>query len=268
MKIFTQTLVSLLPAGITLPPELTMTFDWIEDQGWLKIRGDGRPEDHSLLIYPPAHQNHPVASHVAFGNTALPYTGHWSTSDPEVDSRIFEFGETCGDGGRVAIWLDDSGKQQFVHISHDSLGIISDDPLALLQFLAMGYPEPGHLPRTDITPVQAYLDYHGVESLDSFGPDKQPVFPTELQGFLKQRFGLEMPATAREIGIMDFPAYHAPETIDPFARWITDSTLEPTAKELAYEQELLRRVESLDLKDEDTSDTIMQKIGSLFQSKD
>ncbi|WP_299026353.1 hypothetical protein [uncultured Sulfitobacter sp.] len=268
MKIFATNLSALMPEGIALPSELIAAFDWLEDQGWHQTRGTGAPEEHTLLIYPPEHQNHPVASHVAFGGTTLPYTGHWSAPDPQVDARIAEIGETSGDGGRVAIWLDDNGKQQFVHIGHDSLGVITDDPLVLLQFLAMGYPEPGSLVRSDITPVAAYLEYHGVVRLEDFGPKEQPVFPVAFQGFLKERFDLDMPATARDLEIADFPEYGDDTTSDPFARWINEATPEPSEADLAYEMELMRTIEALDLKDDDSSETIMGKIGSLFKSKD
>lgn len=266
MKTFAQNLTALLPAGITLAPELIETFDWMEGQGWHHIRDGGAPEDHWLSFYPAEFLGHPVASHVTFGGTALPHTGHWSAPDAKVDARIAEIGETSGDGGRVAIWLDDTGKQQFVHIGHDSIGIITDDPLVLLQFLAMGYPEPGYLPQTNVTPIQATLAYHGITRLDEFAPDEQPIVPIALQGFLKQRFDLEMPATARDLGVMDFPEYDDTQTSDPFARWLTSVTPEPSEADLAYELELMRTVESLDLKDDDNSDTILG--GSLFNSKD
>lgn len=268
MKIFAQNLAKLAPDWVTLPPELIETFDWLEDQGWHNTREAGQPEDHYLLIYPPAFKNHPAVSHLAFGGTTLTYTGHWSTPDPDIDNRLFEFGETSGDGGRLAIWLDDEGKQQFVHLGHDTLGIITDDPTVLLQFLAMGYPEPGYLPQTNVTPIQAYLDYHGVQHLSDFAPNETPVMPTALQGFIKERYNLDMPATAHDTGITEFPAYGDATTSDAFALWITALTPAPTEAELAYEQELLRRVETLDLNDDDSSETIMNKIGTLFQSKD
>ncbi|MCX7566000.1 hypothetical protein OS189_06555 [Sulfitobacter sp. F26169L] len=268
MKTFARNLAELMPDWVKLSPEIIETFDWIEDQGWYKVRRNGAPEDKVLLIYPPELQNHPLASHVAFAGTTLPYTSHWSTPDPAIDRRIFEFGETSGDGGRVAIWLDEAGKQQFVHIGHDSLGIIADDPLILMQFLAMGYPEPGALDQTDISPMQAYLEYHGVPSLADFGKEDQPVLPLDLQGYLKDRFDIDMPETAADIGIRRFAGYHDPDTTDPFARWIATVTPEPDEKDLAYELELMRRIESLDLKDDDTSQAIMDKIGTLFNSKD
>lgn len=267
MKTFAKNLTALLPAGIALAPELVETFDWLEDKGWLHIRKGGAPEDHWLSLYPAQFVNHPRASFVTFGGTALPYTDHWSTPDVSVDNRIAEIAATSGDGGRVAIWLDDTGKQQFVHIGHDSLGVITDDPLVLLQFLAMGYPEPGALERTDITPLQATLDYHGVAEITDLAPDEQPAFPTALQGFLKQRFDLDIPNTARDLGITDFPEYNDTETKDPFAKWTSSTAPEPTEEELAYELELMRTIESLDLSDNDSSETIMDKIGSLFRTK-
>ena len=268
MKSFAKNLASLMPSGITLPPVLIETFDWMQNQGWHGIHEGGAAEDHWLAFYPTIFLTHPVASYVMFGGTTLPYTDHWSTPDPAVDARIFQIAETSGDGGRVAIWLDEAGKQQFVHIGHDRLGIITDDPLVLLQFLAMGYPEPGALNDTSLTPVQATLDYHGAGSLADFAEDEQPVVPTALQGFLKERFGLDMPATARELGIKDFPEYHDTDTNDAYANWIASVTPEPTEAELAYEMELMRTIEALDLEDDDDTDTIMGKIGSLFQGKD
>jgi len=257
-----------MPDWVDLPPELIETFDWLEDQGWHHVREGGAPEGHWLSIYPAQYLSHPGASHVTFGGSTLPFTGHWSAPDAEIDNRIAEIATTSGDGGRAAIWLDESGKQQFVHMGHDTMGIITDDPMVLLQFLAMGYPEPGALEQTGITPLQALFDYHGIYDLGEFDDNHKPVPPAALQRFLKDRFGLDMPANARDIGISDFPEYGDPETTDAFARWVTSVTPEPTEADLAYEMELMRTVESLGLKDSDSSDEILQKIGTLFKSKE
>ena len=268
MKTFARNLIALMPSGITLPPELIETFDWLEDQGWHQLRAEDRPENHWLSIYPEDQRNHPGASHVTFGGSTLPFTGHWSAPDAKIDKRIAEIATTSGDGGRAAIWLDQSGKQQFVHIGHDTLGIITDDPLVFLQFMAMGYPEPGALEGTDLTPLQSALDYNGHENLDDLAPEDLPVPPVAFQIFLHDRFDLTMPATARDIGIGGFTGYGDPNTTDAFARWVTSVTPEPTEADLAYELELMKTVESLDLKDSDSSDEILQKIGTLFKSKE
>lgn len=268
MKTFAQNLMKLAPNWVILPPELIETFDWLEDQGWLTIREGGQPEDHILFIYPPEARDQLGASHVVFGGTTIKYTEHWSTPNADVDNRIFEIATTAGDGGRAVIWLDENGKQQFVQMGHDNAGIITDDPLVFMQFLAMGYIEPASLEQTDITPLQNFFDYHGVYDLDEIVADERPVSPNAFQQFLKQRFGLNMPDTARDIGINTFTEYLDPDTTDPFARWLNSVTPEPSAKELEYMQELMRTVEGLDLKDDDSSETLMEKIGSLFKSKD
>lgn len=267
MKTFAQNLASLMPAGITLPPELIEAFDWLEDQGWHHVRGEGAPEEHWLSIYPAKDLTGFGASHVSFGGSTLPYTGHWSTPNPAIDARIAEIAVSSGDGGRVAIWLDEAGKQHFVHIGHDSLGVISDDPVVVLRFLAMGYPEPGALERTDITPHEAVLEYHGIEQLSDLVADEQPIMPTVFQAFLEQRFGAVPARTARDLGIADFTLYHDETGTDPFARWITAHTPPPSDADLAYELELMRTVESLDIKDTDSPQTIMDKIGTLFGQK-
>lgn len=268
MKIFAQNLARLMPDWVTLPPALITTFDWLEDQGGLRIRGAGAPHEHSLSIYPPELQNHPNASHVAFAAAEQGYTAHWEVPDPQIDTRIAQIATTSGDGGRVAIWRDDGGTQHFVHIGHDTLGILTDDPLVLLQFLAMGYPEPGALPLTGLTPSQAFLDAHGVARLSDLPAQDHPVPPTALQGFLKREFGLDMPRSARDIGIADFAQYHDDTTSDPFALWLGHVTPDTTQAELEYLQAIMRTVDSLDLKDDDTSETIMRKIGTLFHKDD
>lgn len=260
--------MKLAPDWVTLAPELIETFDWLEDQGWLNIRDAGRPEDHWLAIYPPELVDHYGASHVTFGGTNAKYTGHWSTPETDVDDRIFEIATTAGDGGRAAIWRDGDGKQKFIHMGHDTTGIISDDPLVFLQFLAMGYIEPGSLERTDLTPLEGFFEYHGVDSMEDVAPEERLIAPTAFQAFLKARFSLDMPDTARAIGINDFHYYQDPDTSDPFNRWLTSVTPPPTQAELDYIDSLMRTVESLDLKDDDSPDTLMQKIGSLFKGKE
>ena len=268
MKTFAQNLMKLAPEWAALAPELIETFDWLEDQGWLTIRGEGAPHEHTLLIYPEEQSHHYGACSIAFGGTDHKYTAHWSTPDTDVDNRIFEIAMTAADGGRAALWLDEDGKQQFVQLGHDNAGLITDDPLVFLQYLAMGYIEPGALERTDMTPLQVFYEYQGVDDLSEVEEDERPLLPTALQAFLKERFNLDMPATAQDIGITPFPEYHEPDTTDPFALWLNAVTPPPTEEELEYMQELMRTVESLDLKDDDSSQTLMQKIGSLFKSKD
>ena len=128
----------------------------------------------------------------------------------------------------------------------------------------MGHPEPGGLTKTSITPEQQY-EQNGT---GLFSGDTAPLRPIAFQKFLKDRFKLDMQATAQELGIKDFHEYPDDASTDPFERWVIAVTPEPTEADLAYELELMRRIESLNLQDDDSSDAVMQKIGSLFEPKD
>ncbi|WP_298858751.1 hypothetical protein [uncultured Sulfitobacter sp.] len=268
MRTFAQNLMKLAPDWVTLPPELVEVLNWLDIvQGNQIIRGDA-PRNCSLSIMTLGYWGHPTRSYFHFGKATPASDGIWSDTSIGFGDRLFEIAETSSDGGRIAIWLDEEGKQQYVHIGHKTLGVITDDPVVFLQFIAMGYPEPGSLMRTDITPVAAYLEHRGLVRLEDFRPDEQPVYPVALQGFLKERFDLDMPATARDLGITDFPEYGDDSTNDPFARWINEATPETSEADLVYEMELMRTIEALNLQDDDSSDTIMGKIGSLFKSKD
>jgi hypothetical protein len=246
---FTENLTALMPEGVTLAPELVTTFNWMEEQGWHHTRGEGAPEEHYLSIYPAEVFNEPNASIVVFGGTTLAYTGHWSTPDPAVDARIAEIAGTSGDGGRAAIWLDGAGKQWFVHLGHDTLGVISDDPVVLLQWLSMGYGEPGSLEATDITPEQQMLEFNGYDDISEVFDDERIIVPTEFQAFLKAEFGVTPPATARDLGIADFAVYGDETSKDPFVQWMIKVTPPPTAEELAYIEELTKMAENMNFDD-------------------
>ncbi|QUJ76083.1 hypothetical protein KDD17_14320 [Sulfitobacter albidus] len=223
MTRFADALTSMLHPGMALPPALIQTFDWIEAQGWTISRGDA-PQDQGLHIYPPELVVDPATSHAAFGGSPYGFSDHWETPDPAVDARVADIAETAGDGGRAALWLDDTGKQWFVHLGHDTLGTITDDPVVFLHFLAMGYPEPGALSRTDITPLQAAQDYHGTDDLP---PEDQPIAPQALQAFLAENFPRPAAQTARDLGIADFSAYDDADSTDPFVRWVAEVTPPP-----------------------------------------
>jgi len=270
--IFTQKLTTLMPDGVTLAPELVTTFDWLENQGWLHIRDGATAEDHWLSIYPFEVSQQMNASLVAFGGTSLKYTAYWSTPDPQVDSRIAEIATSSGDGGRVAIWRDPDDKQWFVHLGHDTLGVITDDPKVLLQFLAMGYGEPGGLEATDITPLQQALYFGGYDDISDMPEDEGPTLtPLAFQSFLKSEFDLDMPATARDLGIADFTDYGDATSTDPFVQWMIRVTPPPTAKELAYIAELEKIAEDMNFDDLALDDTpepqgFLGKLKSLFGS--
>ena len=250
---FVENLTQGMPAGITLPQELITTFDWMEAQGWLQSNAGDAPTDYYMPVYPPDQFLEPYASAVVFTGTDLPYTGHWSTPDPAIDARIFEIADVSGDGGRAAIWLDPDGKQQFVMIGHDTLGVLTDDPVKFLQLMAMGYLELSSVDDFSVTPLNHAVAYNGLENLAAFealSPDEPPMLvPTALQAFLQSEFGVTAPASAMELGIKTPAPYGEEDSEDAFVAWNTAVTPPPTPEELAYIEELAKIAENMTIED-------------------
>jgi len=210
---FADTLTKRFPGDQTLAPELMQTLNWMEDQGWLQT---GRAGPY-MPVYPSSQMDDPTISFAHFMGTDLRYTAHWSTPDPSVDQRIAEIAVTSGDGARAAIWTDAAGDQWFVHLGHDTLGVISRDPLVFLQFMAMGYIEPGMLEQTSVTPLQDAMDANGITELTDFSPADLLTPPVALQTYLADTFNLTFPATAADLGIADFTSYGL-DTLKGFLR--------------------------------------------------
>jgi len=255
---FVDHLTRDMPAGITLPQELITTFNWMEDQGWMQVDAGGVPTDPYMPIYPPDRFRDAGASMVVFGGTDLAYTGHWATPDPAIDARIFEIAGVSGDGGRAAIWLDPQDSQHFVILGHDTLGLLTNDPVVFLQLMAMGYLELSSVEDFSMTPMQDALAYHGLDSLAAFNaisPDEPPMLvPTELQAFLQLEFGVTPPATAADLGIAT-PAPYGDETSeDAFVQWNNAVTPPPTPEELAYIEELTKMAENMTLEELNLND--------------
>lgn len=223
---FSTVMREFLPEGVSLPASFVRTFDWLEGRGCYHVLGDGEhPEDYLLSIYPLNDQSAAEnASMVAFHPEYPRFTRDWSQPDPAIDERIITLGTISSDGGRIVLWIDDNGKNWFAHLGTQTLGVISDNPLITLQFLAMGYREPGQLRTMASTPLKEALEHHNV--VDTGGVDAPfvdvapTVPPSDLQAFLKREFKVSLPETARDLGIKDFVAYGDPNTTDPFARWI------------------------------------------------
>ena len=270
---FVDTLTKLLPNEMTLAPELSRTFDWLESQGWMSVSDTkDRGLIHTLGIYPPEMGDENRASYAGFGNSKLRYTFNWSTPDPTVDARIGEIAFTSSDGARVAIWMDDAGAQWFVHLGHDTIGIISQDPIVLLQFLAIGYLEPGNVENTSHTAEQDALAYHGFADASEFSEDEGPPIPPDaFRAYVTSQFGVSIPTRASDLGIRDFVEYGTTDSKDPFVNWLNAVTPPPTEAELAYIQELADLAESMDLSEFDLNEDekpkgILGKLKGLFGS--
>lgn len=236
---YSEQMADRLHPGMTLEAPLVEALNWLEAQGFRTFAPFAEKPNYGYLpLYPKGEVHVPGSTFVAFEWSKMGYTSYWDEPNPTHDARIFELVSTSGDGGRAGLWLDEDGKQWYVHIGHDVAGVITDDPLVFLQFLAMGYIEPGALEVTNITPIEQSYGNWGITTDAEFqalrkeyaksGSDlipESPRPPVQFQEFLTERFGLTYPATARDLGIMDFPYYGDPDTKDPFNRWL--AVIEP-----------------------------------------
>lgn len=206
---FAHDMAAALPDGMHLPDAFARTFDWLEAQGWRGVFTNGSADDfasHFLSIYPPEERDTYGASYVLFSFEAGPPV---HAPPPEVTARMATIAKIAGDGGTLSLWLDESDAQQFVVFNHGEPHVLTADPLVALQFLALGYPEPGALENPAQTPLEA-----------AFGDD---IFPAHaLRTFVEDTFNVTLPERAADLGITIPPG----GTSEPVRDWL-DATLPP-----------------------------------------
>ncbi|WP_339987606.1 hypothetical protein [Gymnodinialimonas ulvae] len=195
---------------MTLPEPFTQTFDWLEAQGWGGIFTRLDQEAFSsryLSIYPPDVRDEYGASFVLFRFEAGPPL---HDPPPQAIARITTIAKIAGDGGTLSFWLDDDGKQWITVFNHGIPHVLTDDPIVALQFLAIGYSEPGALTDPNVTPLEA-----------QYG---DPItVPKAFQDFISATFGVSIPARASDLGIV-IPPESAP---DPLRAWLDEVMPEP-----------------------------------------
>lgn len=175
-----------LPPALHLPDAVAQTMDWLEaqDHGGTFTHG----HEPFLGIYPSDLRDAPGASFVLFHHEAGP-----PFHDPpaEVTARIASIAKIAGDGGTLALWADPSDIQKIVVFNHGIPYVLTEDPLIALQFLAIGYSEPGAL----IDPTLTAADQAHHDMVDP------PLLPTAFRAFLEETFHVTIPARAADLGI-------------------------------------------------------------------
>lgn len=264
---FSQRLIEKMPPGMKMPEEIIRTLDWLEANGHgglVKGTNGKKVQDHIISLYPFEDIDKPGASHAYFKWDDLSFTRGWDEPDTTVDEKVFLFTTTGGDGSRAGIWLDEKDKQWFVHVGSGSgslwAGVISDDPLVFLRFLAIGYDEPAFDVHHDLTPAEAIYASHGISDAEEWeevreesdDPDSeypQPLPPTAFQKFLKQEFGVGPPDRASDIIPFPAPGLDDEGSSDPFNSWLNKVTPAASEEELARINEIIEMVEGIDLDD-------------------
>jgi hypothetical protein len=199
---------------MSVPRPFELLFGWIEARG-LYLDTKGRrvgylySEDELRAGWTDAGR--PGGTRIEFSAEGSADLKSWfGCDDPGVLSRVSVFAQTGSDGSMAAFWLDDSGRQQIVHLgsgSGSTLGcVLSSEPVGFLRLLAIGYDEIcwddqfAEPPNTD--PARGLV-----------------VHPNaEFQTWLVETFSVGVPRTALEI--VEHPAQIGDaDSPDAFCQW-------------------------------------------------
>ena len=152
-NILLQQLENALPEGMQIPEELRKLYQWIEDNGYYEDRDGVRygylyPQDKlrdswtddereggtDISFYVLKHSDREELLEISYGK-----------HKEEVRRRLLVFAQSGGDGSECALWLDDEGHTQIVHIGSGSGSmmtcILVKNALDFLRLLAIGYDE-------------------------------------------------------------------------------------------------------------------------------
>ena len=214
MRFFDQLMASF-PASLQPPEPLVRYFRWVDEQG-LGV------ESRYALIDPTQS-----ASEACMALTLVDAASvkNWlQTDDPLYLARLAPFLSTGGDGSCAALWLDDKGQVQIVHLGSGSgsvaVGVLVQNPIDLLRLLAIGYEEICNPEDYDRTPFEVFVENNGEE--EDWDEDVMPpAVPVALQQWLVQEFGVAVPVTAAEV-VCDMPSYGDVASLDPFYLWLHD----------------------------------------------
>ena len=152
-NILLQQLENALPEGMQIPEELRQLYQWIEDNGYYM---DAKGVRYGWLfsedkIKESWTDNERIGGTMITFNVdeesyrnellEIQYKEHLD----EVKRRLLVFAQSGADGSECALWLDDEGRTQIVHIGSGSGSmmtcILVKNALDFLRLLAIGYDE-------------------------------------------------------------------------------------------------------------------------------
>ncbi len=204
---YAQVMADRMPVTMTLPSEFLALFDWMESNSFF-MRSAAYPGDRLGLLgtedQVQSGQVTAILFRVATSEQARADGQAWfGEVIPNIEGRLVPFARTGGDGSHVALWLDDEGRRQIVHLGSEGLVcLLGQTPLDFLRLLAIGYEEI---------------------SGDCLGaPDAPPAdsgVNAAYRAWLVERYDVTIPAMASEI-LGDIPNILAEASDDPFWCWV------------------------------------------------
>ena len=194
---FTREIAASLPPQLTLPKPFEIVCDWMEASGHVEPYVDDARR--GLFAAPSESERGFCYIH--------PHPDGWPE---EIASRLAFIMQTGGDGSQAAIWLDDEGRQRFVHVGSGSgstmLCVLTEDPLDMLRLFAIGHEDICWPEDYGLTAEQVRENATFVTNVEAYA------------GFLEREFNVTIPARADEIITATADAY-GPESDDLFWRW-------------------------------------------------
>ena len=220
-NILLQQLENALPERMQIPEELCQLYQWIEDNvyymdakgvryGWLfpedKIKESWTDNERiggTMITF--------NVDEESYRNELLEiqYKEHLE----EVKRRLLVFAQSGADGSECALWLDNEGRTQIVHIGSGSGSmmtcILVKNALDFLRLLAIGYDEI------------CWDEYYSLPP----NSDKSEMFVhpnTQYQEWVQNTFHTTVPAIGLEVVT---PHSMDDEVIDdPFLKWFLEMT--------------------------------------------
>ena len=152
-NILLQQLENALPEGMQIPEELRKLYQWIEDNGYYM---DAKGVRYGWL-FPEDKIKESWTDNERIGGTMITFNVdeesyrnelleiQYKEHLEEVKHRLLVFARSGADGSECALWLDDEGRTQIVHIGSGSGSmmtcILVKNALDFLRLLAIGYDE-------------------------------------------------------------------------------------------------------------------------------
>ena len=220
-NILLQQLENALPEGMQIPEELRKLYQWIEDNGYYM---DAKGVRYGWL-FPEDKIKESWTDNERIGGTMITFNVdeesyrnelleiQYKEHLDEVKRRLLVFARSGADGSECALWLDDEGHTQIVHIGSGSGSmmtcILVKNALDFLRLLAIGYDEI------------CWDEYYPLPP----NSDKNEMFVhpnTQYQEWVQNTFHTTIPAIGLEVVTphsMDDEA-----TDDPFLKWFFEMT--------------------------------------------
>lgn len=206
---FAAAMISSFPEILQPPEPLMRFFHWQESQGL--ERRDGGSRFGLIDREQPGYCMYTMPVDPRYADTWL------EGASVDTKMRLAPFLRTGGDGSIAALWLDEKGAVQVVHLGSGSgstmLCTLVTDPIDLLRLLAIGYDEICWPENYLISPAEI----HERRVADD---GEMPFWqPSKLKTWVEEEFGVTVPDVGARI-VPRTADMDEDTSDDPFWHWM------------------------------------------------